>query len=249
MTKAPDLIITLRHQLDTLEELKGSLEKDLSTIFEQLTRSMERVERLKTREEELQNIRAEKDKSVSELEVELTTIRSQLETVSTELNQIKEQLLSQQQTNEGLLIKEAEKKEIFSKIKNEREIAERDFNEQQEYARKIESELEQLTQTHEENILDLRTQVDQQSAELTQLKASYNAFKALIREKAIEMPEIQVIKVLESQTDSSVDFIQRSTGLKQEVIVDIVRGLASHGVVEFVIDSGIIKVKRPISLS
>ena len=83
---------------------------------------------------------------------------------------------------------------------------------------------------------------------LNSASSSHKALALLIREKAIDLPEISIIEALINKNESSIEFIQRSTGLRNDLVVQVVKGLASRGLLDFIEDSGAIKVKEMITL-
>ena len=248
MSKSNDLVFSLNQQQKALQDLNANSSRDLEVLDEQIRLAIERSDRISANIEELRGIDSQKDKIVAELESEVTMLQNELARKIEDLAQLQGNLNQIKIKNQELGGKVAAKDELAGNTVTSREMAEKDLEDQRTRVQQLETELTQIEATHEDNIKELREQVLMESTKFNSASSSHKALALLIREKAIDLPEISIIEALINKNESSIEFIQRSTGLRIDLVVQVVKGLASRGLLDFIEDSGAIKVKEMITL-
>ncbi|MHA1713519.1 MAG: hypothetical protein ACTSW4_05730 [Candidatus Ranarchaeia archaeon] len=248
MSKSSDLVFSLKQQEKALLDLRTSITRDLESLDEQIKLAIERSERISSQIGELRVTESQKDKMLSDLEAEVAELQNKLTRKKEELATIQNNLNQAKAKNQEVNDKVAAKEEQARNAKTSRELVERDLEDQRNRVKQLETELEQLSASHEENIKELREQVLSESKKLSDITNSHKAIKLLIKEKALDMPELAIIESLKNKNESSVDFIQRSTGLRRELVVQVIKGLVSYGLLDFIEESGAIKIKEPICI-
>ncbi len=248
MSKSNDLVFSLNQQQKALQDLNTNTSRDLEVLDEQIRLAIERSNRISANIEELRGIDSQKDKMVAELESEVMTLQNELARKREDLAQVQSNLNQIKIKNQELSGKVATKEEQARNTVTSREMAERDLEDQRNRVQQLETDLTQTETTHEDSIKDLREQVLMESTKLNSATSAHKALALLIREKAIDLPEISIIEALVNKTESSIEFIQRSTGLRNDLVVQVVKGLAARGLLDFIEDSGVIKVKEMITL-
>lgn len=248
MSKSTDLLSTLNQQKNVIQDLKTNITKDLEGMSQQISRAIERSDRIDKKMLELQGIEANKDKTLSTLETEVTGLGKEIEQKNTILADLREKVAITQRETEELGKQNAIRRETLKESTLKREKADRDLAEQKAYIGRLEAELQQVVTTHEAAIKALREDVEKQTKLLKEKTASHKAAHLLIHQNALEIPELPIFRAMVGQTASSLEFILRSTGLRQDVVLQTVKGLASRGIIEFTEASGAIKINTPITL-
>ncbi|WEU40271.1 MAG: hypothetical protein OdinLCB4_007335 [Candidatus Odinarchaeum yellowstonii] len=248
MEAASDILLILKNYQNIISEL-DSYEK---THFENLKNALNNI----TGEvEALRKLVEDKENGVKVKERDLKDLESSLSRLNDKLNHLKtvqeKKLKEKEQLTEDYasLISEVEKYE--ANVKNLEKVClelDKKIRVEEEKLEKAEHILNDLKTEIEKENKTLQQQRESELNELNRMKSLHKAVKYLLDNKMLKTPEYAIIEALIGKSTVSLDYIQKTTLTKIDVVKNVVKALEKRGLLELNESTGQIKILKDLTV-
>jgi DNA repair exonuclease SbcCD ATPase subunit len=242
LTEISSLPVSLTKKKAILKELSAIVDRETSGISLGVDSAASLVKHLEVRmkdkigadEERLRKIAqlegdvAEQEKKKSELEETVSRKDSEAGELSSKLQELKETL---NQRNNGIKDLTSEQLEL-----------ENSENEKRRLTEKLSSELQETSKRHQAEIGSLKKSQEEAVSKSTSMESQHKALRLLVREKAITLPELKIMEILQGQPSTTLEHIQKMTQSRRDEIETTIKSLVRRGVLQFNSTSGDVKV-------
>ncbi len=248
MTESSSLPVSLTKKKAILKELSAIVDRETSGISlgvdsaENLVKHLEgrMKDREKADEEKLRRIAqlegdvAEQEKKRSQLEEIISRKDSEAKELSSKLQELKETLGERNNEIKDLA---SELVELESSRNEKKRLTEKLSSDLQEKSKKHQFEIESLKKSHEEAV-----------SKSISMESQHKALRLLVKEKAITLPELKIMEVLQGQPSTTLEHLQRVTQSRRDEIETTIKSLTRRGVLQFNSTSGEVKVIRSLEV-
>ncbi|MHA1754314.1 MAG: hypothetical protein ACTSYR_02225, partial [Candidatus Odinarchaeia archaeon] len=195
----------LNQKLQNLKQIWDSMVDESEEKTRQLQSLENELNTLKDESLKYENLLKEKIEENQHLESELQKLDMEIQSKENEENNLKTSISSLE--NE-LNRKRIELQDLITKIKN-------------------------LIEKFNFEISELNLKLKETISRLDEIKTSKEAIRKLIEKNIIRTPEFLIIDALKGKTEVSLDYLQKTTQSKLNVITTIVSKLQSKGIIDY----------------
>lgn len=248
MTESSSLPISLTKKKAILKELSVIVDRETSGISLGVDSAASLVKHLEGKMKD--KIRADEDRlrKMAQLDgdvAEQEKKRSQLEETISKKESETGELSSKLQELKNTL---GERSNEIARLASELAELESSISEKKRLAEKLRSDLQETSKKHQFEIESLKKSQEEAVSKSTSMESLHKALRLLVREKAVSLPELKIMEVLQGQPSATLEHLQRMTQSRRDEIETTIKALVRRGVLQFDSTSGEVKVIRSLEV-